>query len=293
MPEPLIIDDIGPSLQAMTNLGRQLLDSSVGRLRNAVHGFATRRRWAVVKHSSFSAWARQVAVETGLQWLMLDPLIPATADGVWWPLRVSRVHDAGKTFLTGSIVSGLGGRIDLASSTGLMGIVDDASSSGSTLRAVFQAAMASGLSIKHVLVCASTRLAREALTQTDRELRWSDHVPGDWRILHLRDGCPFLPFSGRATGALVHLKSASLEVRVPSTRLNGHLWQVMYMDREVRAANDAMYAEIPKRLSEYLGRPAIVADLSLLSSAGNVAQTTDDAMISASTLLEPLYQTPR
>ncbi len=288
----LIIDDVLPALSAMTELGRAVLTAPLERLRQRVLEYAVARNWSVVKHAAFAEWVRELTGNAGLEWLSLDPLLQNYHNPRQLrPLRLSREFDGGASILRGPTVTGLG-NIELVARelTGAVGVVDDVMASGRTLRTTVRLLNAAGVPVTDVMVCASSRGAREAFRQSHRALRWKEFLVGDWSVLHLRDGCPLLPYTGRPTVDRVVLDASGMgwELRVPVTHLLGHPWQVLCMNSEVREAATQTLLEGIAEFCQRLGRMATVADLRLLSDHVPVPRTSS-APVSGETTLASLF----
>jgi hypothetical protein len=120
-------------------------------------------------------------------------------------------------------------------------------------------------------------------------LTWDDYLHGDWIIAHMRDGCPFLPFSGRGAGlADIQCTDGCIEIRLTSTTLPGGLWPVMNIDGSIRDAVRSMRQGVVTDLQQTLGRAPVVEDLLKL---GKNVPLVVDAPLSArsSTRLSELY----
>jgi hypothetical protein len=144
-----------------------------------------------------------------------------------------------------------------------VGLLDDAAASGRTLRYVTAMLEQAGKRISRFVLCASTAVARAALERSALGAQWTDFVAGDWRIMHLRDGCAHLPFSGFRTDQKVLLDSASgfVELRTPTAEVPGSLWQVLCVDPVIKKTVTAARSGVAERLSALLGRPATIGDL--------------------------------
>ena len=263
-PGCLVIDDVDSALALATDLGRSILAPAAERVRAAVLGYFARRGWATVQHSAYVKWANGVRLRGQETWFVLDPLFPAPHfDPNFRPLRISRDIDLrfGKTIQP----SGHGAEM------GEAGIIDDAASSGRTVRYVATQLLSGIARVSAVTVCASSRVARDVVRASNREIRWSAFVPGDWRAIHLRDGCPHLPFSGRPLDARDPLTLALAPVggRVLATETPGSLWQVLWLDSSIRRAIVEARCSVARSLAALLGRPALIRDLNLLG--GSVA----------------------
>ena len=161
-------------------------------------------------------------------------------------------------------------------------VLDDAVGSGGTLRRVAAMAASVGCTISKFVTCASLRSSRDQLRVQLRQTRWSEYLAGDWRAVHLRDGCPYLPFTGRRTGERV--LGSSVQVQVPTRTLDGSLWQVLHLDPSVRSAVNAAGLLVANRLSSHLGRPARIGDLAILGSSVAAIAEDQGALTSESVL---------
>ena len=119
--------------------------------------------------------------------------------------------------------------------------------------------------------------------------RWIDYIPGDWRVIHLRDGCPFLPFTGRSTGQNITIDepASAIEVRVPVYTVLGNLWQVLSMDAAVARAITAARTATIARLTNEVEHDASVRDLALLGQ-GIPAVMYSATAVNADTVLTEL-----
>jgi len=223
----LIIDDVEASLSRTTALGREVLNRSACSVRKAVLDFAKRRGWTVVRHERYAAWASELMASEPRPWIVLDPLFPrCDNDTNVIHRRYSR---------SASLVDGMASRPALSETRPLpnaeVGLIDDAASSGFTVSQVWTDLRAAGSAVVHVALCASSRSARERL-RGRLAVRWSQFVPGDWRVIHLRDGCPYLPFSGRrlASPATTEGGNPGLVLSVPPTVVEGTLWHVLWLN---------------------------------------------------------------
>lgn len=278
----LIIDDIGSALSSMTLLGRAVTETGCEAIRTAVLAFALRRSWTVVSHQAYVEWAHQVLQKDGLEWCVLDPLfVPRDLGERARMVRLTRQFGA-ETKASHEFGFKAGGwRF-----SGKLGVLDDAASSGRTLRHVTELLTRSDGSVEHIVLCASSRTARDSVRSFVQGARWTDFVLGDWRVIHLRDGCPHLPFSGRPTNqpAVADADGSVVELRTPSSAVAGNLWQVLLLDPAISRAISSARGDIVRRLSDALKRPACVRDLHLLGpcvpaliSPGTVA-TGDTAL---------------
>lgn len=259
----LIIDDIARALETATDLGRALLAGPAEQLRATVRRYAEFRGWPVIRHETFTEWALGQAAMTSRRWLVLDPLLHGSMnDSSFIPFRLTRRHDKGVNRVCASQDNW-----DNQGLAGLeCGILDDAVSSGRTLAHASNLIAEAGGSLREVVVCAGAGAARERLRSFHPGLQWREFFPGDWRVIHLRDGCPHFPYSGRATAlpSILDPVGSAIELRIPPTSVEGNLWQVLWLDREVRDALLSARLEITRQLAITLGRPARISDLSCL-----------------------------
>ncbi len=276
----LVIDDIDEAFRLLSGFGQETLRAPVDAIRDAVYRFADRYAWQIVRYRSFAQWAEEYANDHLAHWLVLDPLfVPATDPGRFTHVRTSRQQDL-------SIPSV---RIDpeLKEKVGdaYVGVLDDAASSGRTLRSVVTAANSGGLRVSTVLVCASSRAAYQ---QVSSMARWRAFVSGDWEVMHLRDGFPFLPFAGRPTAhpALEVGGLQRLQLRSSSAHAPGNPWYVLQRNGAVDTAIQSARREVGSVLSRHLGRPATVADVQLLGAAANMFVDPTATLITKDTLLQ-------
>lgn len=264
----LIIDDVQASLSGMTELGREVATTSAETIRAAVLDFAVRRNWAVVRHGAYVEWATEAIERSVHMWLVLDPLFPVAELGDRCRrVRLTRRFDNNESIVVRPHAPSEGAApIDLSNMSGEVGLVDDTAASGSTLRHIARLVTHSRGSVAQVLLCSSSRSARDGFRATVRSARWAEFVQGDWQTIHLRDGCPYLPYSGRPTDQqpILGVDGTFVEVRVPSSAVLGNNWQVLCMDPAVCHAIAAARSEVARRLSATLGRAACIRDLCLL-----------------------------
>jgi len=264
-PNCLLLDDVDDALAKMTEVGRAVAAPAALAVREKVMDYATRSKWTVIPHREFVDWTRQLASATDAPWLVLDAVFPTVAFGpLMTPLRVTRSAD-----LREYEISPFEARYTNGSIANAVGVIDDAVATGGTLRAVSRSIESCGGRPFLFALCASTREGRDRLLASYRGIIWKALVKGDWRISHLRDGCPHLPFSGRRTSKpLVRGSDGQpVEAREPVFVAVNNLWRVLYMDAGVKGAIVHARSEVAARLSEFLGRPALVEDLVLLGTA--------------------------
>ena len=247
----------------MSTLGAHIVGDSARTVREAVRKLASRWGWTVVAYEAFFGWAVDVIARSADKWVALDPLFPVGEySNKVTAARLRRGSSVGQVEVTGGwdFLSGEGEQS--------LAIIDDAVASGATMSQACKLVSRAGRRVSYIAVCASNPEARRYVRQFAREAIWADYVRGDWRILHLRDGCPHLPYSGRRTSGLdaVHSKSGPVELRAPPWAVPGSLWQVLCLDREVQSVMVSARLEVSRVLGELLCRPATVADLALLGA---------------------------
>jgi len=253
----LIIDDVDRALSRASVAGRELLVASAAAVRHAVLEFAERRRWSVVPYDRYEAWACQLAAASGLAWVALDPLFAADESGTQiTKRRYSRAALFRDGLSTGPV------RREVLPLGSPVGLIDDAASSGFTLSYASGDIVAEGSRVTHVAVCASSRGARERI-KANLRVRWSEYVPGDWRVIHLRDGCPYLPFSGRPVAPRSSVGNGNV-VSLSPTAVVGSLWQVLWLDCGIRDAITQGRQAVVRGFNELAGREATMQDLAML-----------------------------
>lgn len=191
-PRYLIIDDIAAALALLTPLGRSIISDPAHEVRTAVRKHVERLRWTLISYETFAEWTVATCTKSAIHWIVLDPLLPLERLPRSTPLRLSRgsgaqrfhfqIHDS------------------LAAFRGVeAGIVDDAASSGATLSRVGAAAAGYGAKIREIVLCATSRAAYDRALREQSTTRWKLFMDVGWVVIHLRDACPFLPFTGRRT----------------------------------------------------------------------------------------------
>ena len=259
----IIIDDLDESLSLLSPHGREIVGPGAFQIRDAVSAFASKRNWMIIRHEDFSRWAMNILGESQDRCIILDPLIFPHSVGRDISLRLTRIRGAqGDTISfddAGRALEGMNGRVN---------ILDDAASFGRTLRAVHQLVTATGGHVSGILLCASSLESRNSVRLLSRDVQWRDYAKGNFRVVHLRDGCPYVPLSGRSTGRTISADTAdcTIQLRVPSVSIAGNLWQVMWVDRGIRQAIGDAYKLVAVNLSTTLSREAKVSDLALLGS---------------------------
>lgn len=284
----LVIDDSQAAAARLSPLGREVLQQSTSGIRDAVISFASRRSWSIARYASFAGWASdQLRLHEG-PCVVLDPLFETQVDTD----RIHRVRLSRQFSDTAALrlVMADGTLPEVLGSRNLL-IADDAAASGTTLRRMLGLVAEAGGSVGTILLCASSDGARRAIPAMSPTTRWQAYLPGDWRVVHLRDGCPFLPFSGRPVGDALVLNGGAtvVERRVPSSAVTGNLWQVLLMDRGVKEAIEQGRRSILSLLRSALGRDPRVKDVPLLGADVPVL-VADAGALDPETSLEDLLE---
>lgn len=290
MQDALIIDDIESALAAMTNVGERILTDLSFQIRSGVLALAEKRCWSVVRHGDYSKWALDTAAKSDLPWVILDPLISLrTAAARHQRACITRGYVPADALVSVDMHCDESTRGALAAVSGGAGVLDDAVSSGRTLLHVAKRFLAQTAAVVQVAVCASSRMGRDLVIRHLRVARWSQYLDGDWMTAHLRDGCPYLPYTGRATSAapIAGVNGCSVPVRIPVSRVRGHVWEAILQSREVREAVEQGKWHAHRAFSEILGRDATVSDLPLLGESVP-AFVEDDAPVTVATRLDRL-----
>ena len=268
-PEPLVIDDVDPSIAALSDIGRAVCEPSARAIQTAVKAFCARRGWPVLSHQRFSEWASHLIRSTNHRWIVLDPVFPMSGvEGQAASLRLSREFEGNQDIYVRRFIRGRSPTaLDIGEVGSAVGIVDDIAASGNTLCEVVGLLADAGVSVDKVALAVSSREACARLRRRIPQGRHHIQLQGEWRGMHLRDGCAFLPYAGRTTAIIPANAPDSdcpIEVRLSTTEVDGSLWQVLYLDHDVRRAVDAARANVPLRLQEVLGRVPSIRDLPLL-----------------------------
>jgi len=262
--QPVVLDDLDEALGQLTDLGRCIVAPLAGLVRKAVIPFAIVRGWRVVKHASFAAWAESLGCREDWQ-LVLDPVFPIASLGEKARrVRLTRSRVGDQWQITSRLPMDLEGCL----SGGTVNVLDDACAHGRTLRHLHDLVSEIGARICSVILCSSMAKGRSAVTVALPGVAFSVFLNGDYDALHLRDGCPGLPFSGRRASrdSAIVTDRGLIPVCVPPTAYRGGLWDTLHMDGGVRWALVGARWQLADRLSAALGRPATVADISLLGS---------------------------
>lgn len=261
----MIIDDSTEALLRMTELGQAVAGASTARIVEAVKSYAEKRRWTLVPYTLYREWVTNEVRDTDCHWVVLDPLLRLEElEGSCSSLRLTRGVPQSQPLAE---ADGAESGFDLL--VGPVGIVDDVASSGRTIAHVARAIGRAGAHVAQVRLCGSSHSARDFLARSLTGTRWSAYIPGDWRVIHLRDGCPHLPHTGRppSSSYIVTEDGSRVPLRVASTGVLGNLWQVLWLEPAIRSIIEESRREVVRLLGEELGKEARVSDLQLLGEA--------------------------
>jgi hypothetical protein len=262
--QPVAIDDISSALAAMTQMGREALRQPARMVREAVMLYAARSGWKIISHEAFCDWARS-QVDPDYLWLVLDPLLPVESLSVPcvrvratrrpisndWPIA-DEIPTAVKESMRGREI----------------GILDDAAASGDTLRFLAGIITQQGGSLSDVVLCVSTAQACSAVREIAPGCSWAQMHSAPATPLHMRDGCPLLPYSGRRLGAdrSLAVAGAELLMSVPPMYFRGGLWHELAQDRAAWSSIRQAWRLAGEGVSRELERKATVADIPLIGA---------------------------
>ena len=260
---PTIIDDVDAASASLSELGRSVVTPAADVVRSAIRDYAIRSGWNLVEHAKFADWIENRA-PAEIPWLTLDPLIDTGRPPRAMPWRVSRVLHGDEwrvTIREGSAKALL--------KPGPLGLIDDAASSGSTLIHITELVERVGGVIVQVMLCAASAHARAAIEGRLPRITVEQFVPGGRRTIHLRDACPYLPFSGRPSSEhpAIAVPSGHVEILIPSITRKAGLWAAIFGDHRVLAATIQARSEVPVRFGDVLGRQATVSDIPMLGAS--------------------------
>lgn len=278
---PLLVDDVQEAARHLSPLGQSVVEDACQSVRAVGRAFATARGWTVVDYSDFARWVESLPLQTGVT---LDPLFRASVRNVH-QLRISRIlyDDAWRIELrdrNGLNELGPGAEVTL---------IDDVAVTGSTLQMAHALIEERGAFVRRIALCGATTQARTRLESHLSGLEWLQYTEGGHGAIHLRDACPYLPFSGRpsASHAPIVVETGQVPVRLPSIIIKEGLWAHVFSDYRVLAATIRARSEVSVKLSDSLGREATVADLQLLGE-GIALPAYPRHQVTASTTLSSL-----
>jgi hypothetical protein len=255
----VIIDDVDEALEATSEVGRAIVENGARLVQEAVKALASKRGWIVVPYGAYRRWLTDLSERREALWASMDPLLDAPA---FTAIRCSRRHamDARAQYTCADLPETLWERP--------FSLADDAASSGNTIRHVIGLAAKRQSRVEHVAVCAASASARQNVLSLRSGCTWMEYVPGDNRVIHLRDGCPYLPFAGRtvATVASPAAERYGTDLRVLPATITANLWQAVWLDAPVRAATTAAVEGVIAGLLNHLDREPLISDVPELGS---------------------------
>jgi hypothetical protein len=261
---PFVIDDTAAAVGMLTEAGRHILEPAVSHVRNSILLFAATRRWPIITHSDYVEWVAG-QLDPDYVWLVLDPLMPLPKAPVQaYPLRMSRKLE-GRSWV---FDVALPADVQCAVSQSEVGVLDDAVSSGATVLELNRLLQAVGAGVVDVISAIASGEGIKRLRATLPEVSIARFATEFGEGIHLRDACPFLPFSGRRVlGRTVDLSNGTaLDCAYPAAQFRGAVWPILRQDPAVRHAMWSSYSTVLDRARAALGRPATVADIPLLGA---------------------------
>jgi hypothetical protein len=259
----VIIDDLEPSLSLLSETGKAVLAPPCRWIQNVVTAVAREKGWRVVQYDGFCAWARETLASDD-QWFVLDPLLVSGGLnlGAARQVRLRRVLQGNEWVVRGLDTSAF----DDACTTASFALLDDVAVSGDTLEYAIEQVHRSGGQVAQIAVCVGSGVARKRIAAIAPHAEWIPFVRGDDIAIHLRDACPFIPYSGRPVSSRhpIITEHGPLEVRLPTVSLRVGPWRDIYGDFRVLNVVTQARLSIAHSLTESLGRAATVGDLGLL-----------------------------
>lgn len=268
----------------MSPAGRELAAETARAIRSSTLSHAARRGWEIVPHRFYADWVAKTVEADDRHWLVLDPLLSGH-DVVRRGTRINLTRHADSAIP--SRATGL--RFDGLADHQSVGVIDDAVSSGRTLCQLGRVCLQQGSRIDTVAVACSSRVGRATVETRVPGVRWFSYLLGDWQALHLRDGCPFLPYSGRPFRSVAPQGDAvQLDLRLPSWLVAGSIWQVLWLNADVQQSIRDGYRRILRTLTARLERPPQIGDLSLFGDGVTCLADRDPGYVTDTALKDLL-----
>lgn len=265
---PVVLHDVKAACSHLTELGRDVIPKAVAPIANRLVILAALQGWSILRHEEYSAWVHRT-LPPDILWLVLDPLLTLEPDcGPSLTVRASRVATAAgwkiDTSLPEKITEAISGRT--------VGLIDDVASSGGTLKWIAARVAECGGRLRAVRVGIARDEARTALMSEVHGVDWRSMVSGDCDGVHLRDACPFVPFSGRRLLDFgpIPTPSGRVDLRVPLMAFRGGPWQILNADRGIQMATVEARRQVVGQLARALGRAPTVADVPMLGAFATV-----------------------
>jgi hypothetical protein len=256
----VVIDDIGYAVRLLAPVGQVVGTEPAYTVREAVLRFARAKGWVAVEYSEFVRWARRIAND-GNSWLVIDRLFPRDGFGdraVGVGLTRTLTPDGWGVAADDCTIDGDG------LVTASTGIIDDAAASGVTLTVAVNLLQSSGADPAKVVLCCASEVARRTVEMLVPGVEWHQFVTGDTRVIHLRDACSWLPYSGRAISARSAFATGaeSLTLRMHMRGVPGGLWPEILSDAQLSSVVAIAHSDFVRRLSTHLDRDSTVGDCS-------------------------------
>lgn len=254
----VLIDDLDEAAARLSPFARTLLEEDLASLRRLLLEHATGNEWRVLSYASFVDWS--VSLADGSLVIIADKLYPTSR--LRSRTMCMEVH---RYWMTDSVERQVfvepEPRCAIPKDEPVV-IIDDAAWSGSTLREVCTLANSAGGKVRQVIVGAATPHAEETLRKTGVTFSRLTAVPDGWDILHARDFCPWLPYSGRKLGSTSPANHTGFTIRLAPLFHNDGAWLQLGEHPCYGRLTDLALHGID-RLESYLGRAATIQDLHL------------------------------
>jgi len=255
----VLIDDLDEAAARLSPFARRLLDEGLASLSKLLREHAIGNEWRILPYASFVDWSASLAGESLA--VIADKLYPTDRlRGTALCVEVHRywiADDAERQVLVepeSQCVISAGEPVV---------VIDDAAWSGSTLHEVCTLANSAGGRVRQVIVGAATLHAQEMFSKTKLAFLQQVTVPEGWDILHARDFCPWLPYSGRKLRSAPGMTNTGFAVRLAPVFYDDGSWLQVGNQPIHSFLTDLAFQGID-RLESYLGRTATVEDLRLL-----------------------------
>ena len=276
-----VINDFHASCEHLTSLGKEIVREACAPIHDLVLRVAQAKGWAVIDYYEYSDWCQEIVRHR--PHLILDPIYFQGRRSLGHTLRIVRVTDKDRD--VPESVSSTGQPSDLSGKHVM--IVDDAVATGSTVQHAASYLTACGATVSQVVACTITALGRAALGHAFPHAIVSQFVAGNVANIHMRDACPYFPFSGRPhrNYPVIHTAAGPVETRIPSFSLrSSSVWSLIYEHPSILKATNNARREIAQRMSSSLGRQATVLDLKLLGQDVAVPAYLGQTVTPSSTL---------
>lgn len=208
-------------------------------------------------------WKIRSASAGNLRWIVLDPMLSIDSPGA----RAIRLGFS-RTYANGvwNVAADLPNDFQEFVSGRAIGVLDDACAFGVTMRHACALVRDVGGKVNCVRSCVSSAQGKASILDANPDVEFATFVEGDFEAAHIRDGCPGLPHAGRRVADMtaITFPGGDVQVRIPPTAFSGGLWERMSADRALGWELRKARATLAKRLSEALGRPARVRDMTAL-----------------------------